>query len=122
MLVVLVPFLTLAFSPIDFSYCKGMPKDCKGCPMMEKVSAGAAQVFSLRLPCCGSYHWAGLTSSNPIIQKADNFLKGSSSVTLQTGTPFDVIPSSPGAFERNEYSFYSYTPPPSFLLKQSFLI
>ena len=89
--------------------------------MMEAEHALIPQVSSSQEPCCGIYHWEGLASVGPL-QKADDSLKGKLTLGTCVHDTFDNVPSFKPSLETKFSSFHSYIPPPSFVLKQSFLI
>jgi len=120
-LLIFVPFLVLALTPVDFRYCKGMMANCKGCPMMEAKNPVTAQMSAAQRPCCGIYHWQGLAFNMPI-QKAGDLGNGRLPPTIQALSSFNNFLSAQTSFQRSFLPLSPYTPTSTVVLKQSFLI
>jgi len=123
-ILLLLPLLLVAFSPIHVMVCQGaMKQHCSPCcpKTMKGGEHFQSPVASETPSCCTIYQWQGVTFLNSTSLKDNNFYKDKSIPILSVQGSLPILHSALDSF-RNSFSELSFTPPPLFVLKQSFLI
>src|SRR5262245_51323121 len=118
-----LPLLLVTLSPMELMYCNGAMEDCSPCcPKMMKTGDRFRSLMAIQnLDCCATYQWEGFTFLPAFPFQTDNPIKGKVIQPVLHYSSLIAVTSSTESFIGFPAKSF-YTPPPSFILKQSFLI